>query len=412
MSNCPVCKGTANVGRESIGDFKQFECPRCGNYEITRTALAMLSSRFETDDTKSRARLSHAIRLMANAAPADKWPEINSVNLDDLMKSPLPSIELQTVNLLRWAAKQLSDDQLGVVELPNEDRLAGIIGTIDAERVDSLLSLAKEDGLIELVPDNCIGITQQGWRRLGSAEFGKDVKASVSDQAAPVREPKVVKAHCNRCKDDRNAFVRATHTVGGSDEEVSWSDTFDILECCGCEKMNVRHERWFSEWDSIELDSSGNTRMVPGIKTTYWPPPIKRTKPEWSSEITDGVLRMLFDELYVALSSDLLVLSTIGARTLFDRASFLQVGDPPGGFVGKMQAMQDAGHISTREKDILEAMTDAGSASAHRGYSPTFEQLTAIVDILENYIERAYILDDAAKALRQSTPARPLRKKP
>jgi Domain of unknown function (DUF4145) len=152
--------------------------------------------------------------------------------------------------------------------------------------------------------------------------------------------------------------------------------------------------------------------MEHGIKTTYWPPPIKRQKPEWSSEISDEVLRTLFDELYVALASDLLVLSTIGARTLFDRASFLQVGDPPGGFAGKMQAMQDAGHISAKEKDILEAMTDAGSASAHRGYSPTFKQLTAIVDILENYVERAFVLGDAADALRRSTPVRPPRKKP
>ena len=68
--------------------------------------------------------------------------------------------------------------------------------------------------------------------------------------------------------------------------------------------------------------------------------------------------------------------------------------------------MQTAGHISASEKDILEAMTDAGNASAHRGYSPTFEQLTAIVDILENFIERAFVLKNVAEALRQSTPPR------
>ncbi len=90
----------------------------------------------------------------------------------------------------------------------------------------------------------------------------------------------------------------------------------------------------------------------------------------------------------------------------------MQVGDPPGGFAGKMQEMQDAGHISDKEKDSLEAMTDAGNASAHRGYSPTFDQLTAIVDILENYIERTFILGAATDALKQSTPPRPPQKKP
>ena len=372
----------------------------------------MLPSRFETDEAKSRARLSHAIRLMVNAAPQDEWPEINSVNLDELVKKPLPSIERQTINLLRWAAKQLGDDQLGAVELPSEDHLAGIIGTIDADRADDLVSLGKVDGLIELVPDNGISITQKGWKHLEPVEIVKEAKVPVSTQPTPVEEPKVVRAHCNRCNGERNAFVRATHDANGGDGVVDWGSTYDILECCGCQSVNFRREQWCSEWNSIELDSHGNMYEEANIKTTYWPPPIKRKKPKWSSKIPDEVLRTLFDELYVALASDLLVLSTIGARTLFDRASFLQVGDPPGGFAGKMQAMLGAGHISASDKNILEAMTDAGSASAHRGYSPTFEQLTAIVDILENYVERAFILSHAADALKRSTPARPPRKKP
>lgn len=412
MGICPICNCTAELDRTSSGDFRQFGCPRCGTYKITGTALAMLPSRLDADNTKSRARLSHAIRLMVDAAPPGEWPEINSVNVDELVKKPLPSIERQTVNLLRWAAKQLGDDQLGAVELPDEDHLAGIVGTIDANRANDLISLAKSDGLIELVPDNCISITRQGWKHLEPVEIVKEVKEPVSDQTKSIEEPKVVKAHCNHCNGERKAFVRATHTVNDGDGEVSWSDTYDVLECCGCGKMNVRHEYWFSEWDSIQQDSHGNMYMEPGIETTYWPPPIKRQKPKWSSEISDEVLRTLFDELYVALASDLLVLSTIGARTVFDRASFLQVGDPPGGFAGKMQEMQDAGHISDKEKDSLEAMTDAGNASAHRGYSPTFDQLTAIVDILENYIERTFILGAATDALKQSTPPRPPQKKP
>jgi hypothetical protein len=404
---CPICKSPADVGRESIGDFTQYDCPRCGPYQITGSAKAMLPARLESDEAKARARLSHAVRVMGDAMPGDDWPEINSVNLDELVRKPLPSIERQTINLLRWAAKELGDDQLGVVELPDENYLAGIVGTIDASRADDLMSLARDEGMIELVPNNCISVTRMGWKAIEPVIATEEVKPKVAEAEKTSDVPKVVKAHCNRCRGDRNAFVRATHTVSGSDGEVSWSDTYDVLECCGCGDMNVRHEHWFSEWDSIEQDSLGNMYMQHGVKTTYWPPPMKRQKPEWSGDISDDVLRTLFDELYVGLASDLLVLSTIGARTLFDRASFLQVGDPPGGFAGKMQAMLDAGQISANEKEILEAMTDAGNASAHRGYSPTFEQLTSIVNILENYIERTYVLAEAADALRKSTPARP-----
>jgi hypothetical protein len=139
---------------------------------------------------------------------------------------------------------------------------------------------------------------------------------------------------------------------------------------------------------------------------TYWPPPARRAKPAWSNKISDDNLRMLIDELYVALNAGLLVVSTIAARTLFDRASFLLINDPPGGFGGKLQALVDTGRISASDRSILEAMTDAGSASAHRGFAPTFDQLTAIVDILENYIERTFVLNAVADTLKNATPGR------
>ena len=247
MGICPICKAAAEVGLETIGDFRQFCCPRCGNYEITRSALAMLPSRMATEEAKSRARLSHAIRQLANSVPANEWPEINSMNLDELVKKALPSIESQKINLLRWAAKQLGDDQLGAVDLPDDDQLLGIIGTIDSDRADALISIAAKDGLVKLVPDNCIAITAYGWQRLEPIASTEKIKATNAVNAMPADHPQSVRAHCNRCKGERKALVRATYTVSGNDGEVSWSNTYDILECCGCEEMNVRHEYWFSE---------------------------------------------------------------------------------------------------------------------------------------------------------------------
>ena len=412
MSHCWICKTVAEMGRDSLGDFRQCDCPRCGNYKITNSALAMLSSRFESDEIKSRARCSHAVRLMVDASPHGVWPEISSINLDALVNKPLPSIPNQILHLLNWAAKQLGDDQLGALDLIDEDHLAGIIGTIDGGRVDALISLAREQGFVEWVPDNCIRVTAKGWQQIEPVIEPVVADDSAKIQASSESETSVTKAHCNNCGGKRKALVRATFSSPGSDTETSWQDTYDILECCGCEQLKIRHDFWFSEWDEIGEDEHGNPCMIPGVKTTYWPPPIKRKKPDWSAKISDPVLRSLFEELYAALSSDLLILSTIGARTLFDRASSLKVGDPAGGFKGKLQAMQAAGHISADENRILEAMTDAGNASAHRGYAPTFEQLSDIVNILENYMERAFILGDVATTLKSSTPLRPTRKKP
>jgi hypothetical protein len=341
----------------------------------------MLPSRLASDDRRSVARLSHAIRLLSTRT-GEEWPEINSVNLDDMLSQPLPPIDRQMTNLLMWASAQLEDDQLGAVELPEEENLTGVIGTIDGPRVGELIERAKKEGLIDFVPDDCISVTSQGWARLEPPAIDK---ATIDPIIAPQQSEsseKTTKSHCNKCHGTTNSWIRAAHTISEHDGPISWSNTFEVLQCCGCDTLSVRHEHWFSEWDDFEYDEYGREVIRPGIKTTYYPPPTVRSRPEWSDIIGDEVLRNVLDELYAALNSGLSVLASVGARTLLDRAGYLLIGDPRGGFEGKLSALQSEGFISGQEKKTLEAVADAGNASAHRGYTPTSERLGHIVDII------------------------------
>lgn len=403
MSFCPICKTSASVEEPSGGDYRRIECRKCGKFQITGSALAMLPHRFFGADEKAVARLSHAVRSMSKTSNAE-WPEINSINLDEMLKQPLPSADRQMTNLLVWAAARLEDDELGSIELPDEDDLTGVIGTVDGHRVDNLITRTAKAGLIELIPDNCIAITPMGWERL-RPQVQKEAVPSRTPEAAP-RVDRVVKAHCNKCRGSKNSWIRAEHKVNGSDGPTSWSNSYEVLECCGCNTLSVRHEHWFSEWDNLDQDEYGQLVMRPGIKEAYYPPPTVRAKPEWSDKIVDDVLRDVLDELYSALNVGLNVLASVGARTLLDRAGYLLIGDPRGGFEGKLSALVTGGFISTKEKETLDAVADAGNASAHRGYTPTSERLGHIVDIIENFLHRTFILTPAAADIRSSTPPR------
>lgn len=233
----------------------------------------------------------------------------------------------------------------------------------------------------------------------------KELPKAKVDEA--VAAPEIVKAHCNQCGGERKAHKRASYTVQGSDDDISWSNTYDVLECCGCSGMCVRHEFWNSEWDDFEDDPiTGEPRMIGDVKVTYWPPPTKRKKPDWADDLDDDVLRGVVDEVYQALNAGLIVLASIGTRTLLDRAMFLRVGDPKGGFAGKLDDMVQNGHIGKDEKDILEAITDAGSAAAHRGFAPSAKVLGTIVATVENFLHREFVLKTAAGEVRKATPAR------
>lgn len=399
---CPICLNTAERGRDrDYGDKKQVRCPRCGQFEISRTALAMLGSRVEQAPLV-RARLSHAIR---SSTTEDNWFFVSSANLDELAQQSLPGVPQQLQHLALWLSAQLGDDRLGRVPCPLPESLAGMIGAADGERVERLIDYSVKQGIVERDAEKDeFGLSPDGWTMI-EPPTNEDEPVS---QADPVETPTVVtKAHCNECNGERNADIRASYTANDEDGEVSWSDTYDVLKCCGCNGISVRHTFWFSEWDDFDADPlTGQPRLIPGVKVTYWPPPTTREKPEWVEKLEDKVLRDVIDEVYQALNSGLIVLASIGTRTLLDRAMFLCVGDPKGGFAGKFNLMVENGHIGKNEKDILEAITDAGSAAAHRGFVPSSKMLDTIIETVENFLQREFILKTAAGEVRTATPPR------
>lgn len=402
---CPVCRNVAeHAGDRDYGDKERIVCPRCGSFEVSGSAMAMMEGRLG-EDALARARLSHAVRMQPRKP--GEWFMILSTNLDELISRPLPDIDNQTANLLLWLSAQLADDRLGYVHLPNPEELAGAVGTVDGERVRRLLKQAESDQLIEMVAETRAALTKKGWQQVTEK---RDQTAPTSAPKAvqmPHNESQVVKANCNLCGGDRNAFLRRTYTQRGDDDVVAWSDTIETLECCGCGGLSIRHTHWFSEWDDFGYDRlTGKEILIPGIRETVWPARSARPRPEWIDNIDDEVIRTVAGEVYGALDQGLNALAAVGTRTLLDRALHLRVGDPPNGFLGKLKAMVEAGHVGKGEMDVFLAITDAGSAAAHRGYVPDKEVLDSVMSATEAFLHREFILPKQAAAVRKATPKR------
>ncbi|MFP1132934.1 hypothetical protein [Asticcacaulis sp. W401b] len=413
-SKCPVCGSPAKQA-PTTGDFENFECSRCGKFEITGTALAMLPHRLEGGDVKTVARLSHSIRHLR--VGTEDVAKVNSVNLDELASAPLPNVQRQMTHLLKWMAQQLQDDELGEVNLEDQKALTAIIGTIDEDRVDELINRTARDGLIENEVLDSYRISNLGWDWLRPPASREEpvIQPATQTPTSPTPETdtpaKKVKAHCNACGGMRNAEVRASFTDFGNDGLIEWSTKFDTLQCSGCDGLSVRKEHWFSEWDTVDEDERGRPIIIPGVETTHYPAKTVRKQPAWLGSLSDQTLLTVINELYIALTNELSVVSSIAARTLLDRAGFLLVGDQPN-FAKLLAEMETQRFISGQEKDILAVVADAGSASAHRGYAPTAEQLGHIVDAIEMLLQRSFTMKRASDELRNSTPQRPKKSKP
>jgi hypothetical protein len=223
---------------------------------------------------------------------------------------------------------------------------------------------------------------------------------------------KIIKGHCPNCGSGRNAYVRCEHVVHCLDDGdgTSGADTGMVLECCGCERVYFRRDLWFSEWETVgEHPVTGEPRLEGGVETTYWPAPVTRQRPKWLNKIeeADRGLGRLLDEMYTALDNDLRVLAAVAARTVFDRGSELLGVNPAIGFQEKLASLGAYGKVSIDEERTLEVLVDAGSAAAHRGWRPTPEELSTMIDMVESFLHRSFVVGDGIAKLKASIPARP-----
>lgn len=215
---------------------------------------------------------------------------------------------------------------------------------------------------------------------------------NISKAPAPIK-----KANCSTCGGTRNCDILGHHQEHGGDEYYSWNKSWYILRCRGCDHVFVQTVATNSEDFDYGYDESGGTDSWPIETTDYWPSLAKREMPDWMvthdmKADTDGALHAALIELYKALNNDICMLAAIGIRTAFDIAAELLGADAELTFKAKLEHLVKAGHIGKIDHGRLETLVDAGSASAHRGWRPSVDDLNTMMDVLEQFVHDAFIV--------------------
>ena len=237
---------------------------------------------------------------------------------------------------------------------------------------------------------------------LKSMESGKRsefVNRAIELYGQQQKREKVSKGHCPECGPDRYAYIRGEHVAEWEDEGsgVHGTTKIRILECRGCESFYIQRTVWCSEdWPDD------------GPSINYWPTPFRRKKPDWLSQLFQihGDLFSLMDDTYVALNNDVRVLAAIGIRTVFDLSSELLGVDRSLSFASKLKVLEQTGKIGAEEKHVLDTLIEAGSA-AQRGWKPSLDQLETMLNTVENFLYRSFILNAAVKKLKANVPSNP-----
>lgn len=161
---CPICAKTAlRVGLDR--DAFHFSCGRCGNFDISGSAEAMLSKP-KSFGRSQRARLSHAVRKLSDSGDLGT---IMSDHLAALSAAKLPSPVVQEQLALQWLSQKLDEDYMGSTELDDED-LAGAIGALDGDGAHEIIMAAHGHGWVRYVPDDEYGLTVDGWAQVSEGK--------------------------------------------------------------------------------------------------------------------------------------------------------------------------------------------------------------------------------------------------
>jgi hypothetical protein len=189
----------------------------------------------------------------------------------------------------------------------------------------------------------------------------------------------------------------------------------------GCKHVQFQTEFTDSEDLDYGYDEAGEAYSEPRKKIEHFPPLSKRTRPDWtiSHSSYSEALERLLHEAYTALDNDLPVTSAIALRTAFDASTEILSIDPAITFEEKLDELEKLQHINASQRKTLGALTHAASAAAHRGWTPTNDQLDTMFTIFENYLYRSFVtsrelkeLERRAADLAKKTPKKPKRRKP
>ncbi len=166
MENCPVCNTKPNNPR-SIGDRVELDCPRCGHYQMSRSAVSITNTKLKNQ--QKQALVSHYIRK--RVTDNDKIPTIKSNWLNKIIEEhELPDPHTQGENLILWVGKTYANkfEEWVRTKASENPALRAVIGAKNDAEVEYIYRNLKAEGLFDLQDSSRADLFRlnfKGWER-------------------------------------------------------------------------------------------------------------------------------------------------------------------------------------------------------------------------------------------------------
>jgi hypothetical protein len=258
--------------------------------------------------------------------------------------------------------------------------------------------LSAADAMISEIEDDLRhGISE------GSRSNGEIAPAAT----ATAKNELTTKAPCNICHVTtiHSVLQRHERRVPIPASEYSYNERWDLIQCGGCGTISARRAAWEIPDNYFE---------------EFWPTRLRHRRPVWLQGLSEpqlspgspfpsdnplAPLHNLIVQTYDAYNNNLLTLTAMGVRAVLDMAMNRLVGDV-GNFAQKLDACERNGHLSVSQKSHLNTVIEAGNAAAHRGFTPSEQDVTTLLQVMEHLIEAAFVHPQSVAGLGARVPTR------
>jgi hypothetical protein len=170
-NNCPICKRISDIIPFPQADGMTIDCPACGKFHISGSALMCLNNRIFDDSDK----VAFAHWIYKNTPEKKKEPLIRTDNLKYILDNlNLPSVDEQFVNLINYLGANTKYPAKPVMIY--NDKFPAIVGSVGPEGANYINNYLMEEHLIEHPGGNTILtsfiLTPKGWERYGEIKKG------------------------------------------------------------------------------------------------------------------------------------------------------------------------------------------------------------------------------------------------
>lgn len=216
---------------------------------------------------------------------------------------------------------------------------------------------------------------------------------------------KIVKEVCAKCnRETRHLIIssyekRCEEDCGGGNS-IEWYDSWQIIQCQGCEDLSFRKEHFFSE----DVYQIAEDEWEDGTIVTLYP---KRTKNMRAVKDFNNVptkLRNIYIESLDAFNNSSFILTAVGLRALVEGlCSELTITDGPvktgngdikrkANLEGKIFGLAEKGHLTEAGAKFLHEHRIMGNEAVHALRKTSRDDLSMAIDILEHSLDQIFEL--------------------